>query len=509
VTLLTVSHLAKSYAGVPALKSASLDLEAGEVLALMGENGAGKSTLIKCLAGATRPDSGEIILDGKPVKITGPDHAQALGFRFIHQELNIVPQLSVAENIFLGRNYPRRMGAFVNWSRLNARAREALAVLGLDRIDPCGTMARLATGDRMLVSIAAAFLEHDGVSPRIFVMDEPTAALAGEESVRLFQLIDKLKERGCGILYVSHRMDEVMRIATRITVLRDGETRATVKAFSITKAEIIELMTGRTVDKAHPPQVSPPRTRVRFDVEYLSNAQLNSITIQVREGEILGLADLAGSRQGHVLKSLMGSPRQVRVTLDGKPVRLTDPASSWAQGIAYVPRERRAEGLILSHSVSDNVTLPHLGMLGRMGLFRNRRAERDAVGHLASLVRLKSTGLSQRAWRLSGGNQQKVVLARAILGNPRLLLLDEPTRGVDVGAKFDIYTLLREIAASGTAIILSSSDLDELLGMTDRIAVLRFGTIMAIVPSAGLTPARLLGLCYGNTSMKDDHAISA
>ena len=194
------------------------------------------------------------------------------------------------------------------------------------------------------------------------------------------------------------------------------------------------------------------------------------------------------------------------MTLDGKPLQLTDPATSWAQGIAYVPRERRAEGLILSHSVSDNATLPHLGMLSRMRLFLNRRAERHAVGHLASRVRLKSTGLSQRVWRLSGGNQQKVVLARAILGKPRLLLLDEPTRGVDVGAKFDIHTLLREIAATGTAIILSSSDLDELLGMTDRIAVLRLGAIVAIVPSAGLTPGRLLDLCYGDTLVKDEHA---
>jgi ABC-type sugar transport system ATPase subunit len=508
VTLLTVSHLAKSYAGVPALKAASLDLEAGEVLAIMGENGAGKSTLIKCLAGATQPDSGEIILDGKPVKITGPDHAQALGFRFIHQELNIVPQLSVAENIFLGRDYPRRVGAFVNWSKLNARAREALAVLGLDKLDPRRIMAGLSTGDRMLVKIAAAFLDQDGATPRMFVMDEPTAALTGEETDRLFQLIDALRARGCGILYVSHRMDEVMRIATRITVLRDGATRATVKTSSTTKFQVIELMTGRRVSDSHPPQTSGPCTNVLLAIEHLSDAGLNAITLQVREGEILGLAGLAGSGQGHVLKSLMGSARRARVTLDGKPLRLTDPASSWAQGIAYVPRERRVEGLILSHSVSDNVTLPHLGVLSRMRLFLNRRAERRAVGHLVSRVRLKSAGLSQRVWRLSGGNQQKVVLARAILGKPRLLLLDEPTRGVDVGAKFDIHTLLREIAATGTAIILSSSDLDELLGMTDRIAVLRLGTIVTIVPSAGLTPSGLLDLCYGVTPVKDEHANS-
>ena len=509
MTLLSISNLAKSYGGAPALKSASFNLGGGRVLALLGENGAGKSTIIRCLAGATNPDSGEIAFAGQPVNIRDPAHAQALGFRFIHQELSIVPHLSVAENIFLGRDYPRRLGAFVDWQMLNAQASQALAMLDLRNIDSRRSMASLNIGDRISVKIAAAFLEQDGAAPRIFVMDEPTAALTGEESERLFRLIEALKRKGCGILYVTHRMDEVMRISDEITVLRDGETRATLAASSTTKSEIIELMTGRTVSAAHPPALAAPRGSVAFNITALSDSIVKAITLDVQEGEILGLAGLAGSGQGHLLRMLVEGAPQPRMTIGGKPIRIREPADSWTQGIAYVPRERRSEGLILSHSIADNVTMPHLGALCRLRLFLDRKSESRAVDVIARRVRLKATGLSQRVWRLSGGNQQKVVLARAILGNPRLLLLDEPTRGVDVGSKFDIHNLLRETAATGTAIILSSSDLPELLGMTDRIAVLRSGRIMAIVPSAGLTQSQLLGLCYGEAPMKGENAHSA
>lgn len=505
MTLLTVSHLAKAYGGVPALVSASFSLAAGEVLALMGENGAGKSTLIKCLAGATRPDSGDIRIDGEFVKLAHPDDARYFGLRVIHQELNIVPQLSVAENLFLGRDYPRRFGGLINWTELNARARETLLLLNLDAVDPRRNMASLSTGDRMLVKIASAFSDRSSLEPRIFIMDEPTAALTGAECERLFQIISALKRKGCGILYVSHRMDEVMRLADRISILRDGETRATCLAAETSKEEVIALMTGRAANERPSSQTAASRGKAVVASTDLPESIVGDLAFALHEGEVLGIAGLAGSGREHLLRLLLDGKRMRRMR-GTQLVKWCDPASAWSRGIAYVPGERRTEGIILSHSVLDNVTLPHLSRLSRMRLFLNRRTQRQTVDNVTRRVGLKAAGLSQRVWRLSGGNQQKVILARAILGNPRLLLLDEPTRGVDVGAKFDIHALLREVVTAGAAVILSSSDLSELIAMADRIAVLRAGRIVAIVATAGLTQAQLLALCYGGELTKEQHA---
>ncbi len=497
-SLLSISHLTKSYGGVAALKDASLALEAGEVLALMGENGAGKSTLIKILAGAVAPDGGTIALNGDPVTITSPRDAHRRGLRFIHQELNIVAQLSVAENIFLGRPYPTRLGGFVDWRKLHARARAALDGLGVTDVAADAIMARLPVGDRMLVKIAATFLEDLAAPARLFVMDEPTAALNGEESERLFRIIAELQRRGCGVLYVSHRIDEVLRISNRIIVLRDGETRATLASSDASKAALIELMTGRDHAEAYASRGATTGAGVALSVENFSGGDLRDISFELREGEILGVAGLANAGQDRLLKALMGRAKRGKVSIGGKVSRARSPAESWKQGLAYVPRERRAEGLFLLHDVTRNIVLPHLGRLKRFGAFVNRRAERATVSDVARRVRLKPAGFRQRLWQLSGGNQQKVMFARAVAGAPKVLFLDEPTRGVDVGAKFDIYALLRELAASGAAIVVSSSDHDELLALTGRIAILRNGRISAIVSSEGLTQQRLLALCYGD-----------
>ena len=498
MSLLSIGHLRKAYGGALALKDASLELRAGETLALMGENGAGKSTLIKILAGAVAPDAGDIRIEGAQASLRSPEEAYQRGLRFIHQELNVVPGLSVAENIFLGRVYPRRLG-LVDWRALNARARAALAALGVEHVAPETTVSKLPVGDRMLVKIAAAFLEDDAARARIFVMDEPTAALTREEAERLFQIIGALRERGCGILFVSHRLDEVLGVADRISVLRDGETCATLDAKDATKARLIELMTGRRdIGGDRGPAAARGAAAAVLTVEGLAGDGLRDISFALRGGEILGFTGLAGAGHERLIRALVTSAGAGRLTLEGEPAALSGPADAWARGIALTPRERRAEGLLLKHDIASNVSLPHLARLSRLSWFLDRRKERAAAADLSRRVRLKASGPRQKVSTLSGGNQQKVLLARAMAGAPRVLLLDEPTRGVDVAAKFDIYAFLQEVAAAGASVIVVSSDQEELLRLCSRVAVLREGRLAATVPAEGLTPQRLLALCYGD-----------
>ncbi len=492
--LLSIEGLAKAYGGAVALRGASLNLGAGETLALMGENGAGKSTLIKILAGAVAADGGEIRIGGKPVAPRSPAEAHRLGLRFIHQELNVVPGLSVAENILLGRPYPRRFG-LVDWRALNARARAALATLGVEHIAPQAIVSRLPVGDRMLVKIASAFLEEAGAPARVFVMDEPTAALTSEESERLFRIVAALRGRGCGVLYVSHRLDEVLALADRITVLRDGETAATLGAKSATKTELIAAMTGGREVESAGGALAAAEAPVALSVEGLSGDGLSEVAFELRRGEILGVAGLAGARADRLTRALIGGAGRVR--LDGAPIALRSPADAWARGIALAPRERRTEGLLLMQDVARNVALPHLSRINRWRWLLDRRRERATALETGKRVRLKARGPGQKVRTLSGGNQQKVMFARAVAGAPRVLLLDEPTRGVDVGAKFDIYALLRELAAAGAGVLIVSSDQEELLHICSRILVMREGRIAASAPAAELTPQKLLALCYG------------
>ena len=470
MTFLSLADVTKAYAGVPALRGVSLDVAAGEIHALMGENGAGKSTLIKILAGVVAPDSADIRIDGRAGRIDSPADAYRLGLRFIHQELNIVPALSVAENICLGRDYPRRAGLFVDWRALNRIAGEALGKLGITHIDPRNKMANLSVGDRMLVRISSAFLSDPGAPARLYVMDEPTAALTREESERLFAVLEEIRASGNSVLYVSHRLDEVMRLCNRATVLRDGRTIDTGRMADITHDDLVALMIGRKVEQAYPPRMAPIGDKIAY--------QGNGLV--VREGEILGIAGLAGAGQRELLLSIFG-----------------EPGKAWRGGIGYVPRERRSEGLVGTRPIFENITLAHLRDRSAAGLWLTPRAEKRFAAGMGESVRLKATGMGQRAFELSGGNQQKVVFARALSGKPRLLLLDEPTRGVDVGAKFDIYSIIRDMTAKGMAVILVSSDLPELIGMCDRIAILRDRRIVSEVPAAGLGEDELLNRCYG------------
>lgn len=499
MTFITLENVAKAYAGVPALRRVTLTIEPGEIHALMGENGAGKSTLIKILAGVVAPDAATVLIDGKPATIGSPKDAYRFGFRFIHQEFNVVPALSVAENIFMGRRYPRRAGMLVDWRALNSTAREALEKLGITHIDPREKMARLAPGDQMLVRISSAFLSEADAPARLYVMDEPTAALTRDESERLFKVLREIRAAGGSVLYVSHRLDEVMALCDRATVMRDGATIDTGKIADITHDDLVALMIGRKVEEAHPAPTVAPANDVALDVRDLSTDRLRSISFTLHKGEILGVAGLSGSGQRDLLRVLFGDlpQRGESVTLDGRPYRPYSPSAAWKSGVAYVPRERRNEGLMLSRPIFENVTLAHLGQQSLGGSFLTPRAERRFSTSLGEDVRLRSSGPRQLAMELSGGNQQKVVFARALGGNPKLLLLDEPTRGVDVGAKFDIYTIIRDMTAKGMAVILVSSDLPELIGMCDRIAVMRDGVITEVVEAHGLREDDLLNRCYG------------
>ncbi len=491
---LRLSGLVKTFGAARALNGAALDLRGGEVHALMGENGAGKSTLIRILAGLDVADSGTITLDDAPLRLGTPDAAEAAGFRFLHQELQVVPGLSVAENMHLARPYPRRWG-LVHWAALHAAATAALARLGVDHIDARMAMGALGPGDQMLVRIAATLLPATGTPPWAYVLDEPTAALTGAEAERLFTAIATLRAQGAAILYVSHRMDEVMALADRITVLRDGAHVATHARASTSRDAIIRDMTGRDLATLFPP-CRPARAAPQvLELRGLRAAGVQGIDLDLAEGEILGIAGLSGSGRGAVLRALIGAlPRSGTLTLSGAALP-TDVAGAWAQGIAYVPRERRAEGVMPRRALWETIALPHLATLSRRGFLARRRTG-ALVQRLSADVRLKAVGPEQPVQELSGGNQQKVLFARALAGNPRVLLLDEPTRGVDVGAKFDIYTLIRDRAATGTAVILVSSDLPELIGLSDRIAVLNAGRITAMLSTLGLTERALLQACY-------------
>ncbi|WDR05876.1 sugar ABC transporter ATP-binding protein [Devosia rhodophyticola] len=500
--LLTLKDVTKAYGGVPALKGVDMDIAPGEIHALMGENGAGKSTLIKILAGVVAPDRADIRFDNEPVSIGNPQSAHRLGLRFIHQEFNVVPALSVAENIFLGRAYPRRGGFLVDWRALNQAARTTLHRLGISHIDPRRALGSLTLGDQMLVRISSAFVGEAGTPARLYVLDEPTASLSRDESQRLFTVLDELRNSGASVLYVSHRLDEIMSICDKATVIRDGRSVDTGLIADITHDDLVTLMIGRRVEEAYPPRVGVPSTTVMFSAQSLAIRGGRSLTFDVKAGEILGIAGLANVGQRNVLRTLFGdiSAAGGAMLLGDAPYRPKSPADAWRTGIGYVPRERRSEGLILSRPIFENASLPHLAQQSLWRSFLTPRREQRSAVSQGELVRLKAAGPKQRVRELSGGNQQKVVFAKALAGEVQLLLLDEPTRGVDVGAKFDIYTIIREMAARGMGVVLVSSDLPELLGMADRIAVMREGAITDIINAADTDEEQLLNLCYGRTT---------
>jgi ABC-type sugar transport system ATPase subunit len=491
--VLRLKGIVKDYPGVRAVNHASLELLPGEVHALVGENGAGKSTLIKIMAGVVQADEGEIWLNGRQVSLQSGSEAYRLGLSFIHQELNLVPYMSGAENIFLGRPYPKTAWGTIHWPALHGRAREILEHLKV-HVPVHVPVGRLSRGDQAMISIARAFAGDAS----IFVMDEPTASLTDEEVQTLFRVIRSLKARGQTVLYVSHRLAEIFQLCDRITVMRDGSVVATQPVESLDQAQLIRLMLGRSLAEAVPPAQARPGEPV-LRVEGLGSQTVQSVSFTLRAGEILGLAGLVGAGRTDILRLIYGAePRQRgQMWFKGTPFYPRQPEEAIRQGIMLVPEERRSQGLVLSRSILDNITLPHLSRLASGGIMLNPARERAAGEETSQAVRLKATSMGQKAAQLSGGNQQKVVFARWLAGEATVLLLDEPTRGVDVGARYEIYRLIRELTGRGVAVVLVSSDLSELLGLADRLIVMREGRAVAELDKAGLSQETLLRYCYG------------
>jgi len=499
--VLEMRGIRKTFPGVIALDGVDLTLEPGVVHMLLGENGAGKSTLMKVLSGAYRKDAGEIRVNGQAVEITGPRDALALGIRVIYQELNLVEQLSVAENIFLGA-MPTKAGGIVDWSALNTAAARLLADLGMS-IDPRTRVSRLGLAHRQMVEIAKALAASaeasasQGGPARILVMDEPTSALTSREVEQLFALIERLASRGVAIVYITHRLDEVFRIGRRITVLRDGRHVTTRGIDEVTVAELVRLMANRDLTD-HFPKVRAPIGAELLRVEHLSRrGVLSDVSFSVRAGEVVGVAGLLGAGRTELARAVFGADAfdSGQVFVDGQAVRFDGPADAIARGIGLLPEDRKADGLVGGLTMARNIALPHGRRLSRFGLIARRR-EQEVAKPIADDLRVKATP-TQPVRLLSGGNQQKVVLGKWLAGAVRLFIFDEPTRGIDVGSKVEIYHLMNRLTARGAGILMISSELPELLGMSDRILVMHRGRIQAELDRAEATEERVLSAALG------------
>jgi ABC-type sugar transport system ATPase subunit len=490
--LLRMDGIGKSFPGVRALQGVSLDLHAGEVLALLGENGAGKSTLIKVLAGAHVPDAGSIHIGGVERRIRNPIEARRAGVAVIYQEFNLIPALTAAENIFLGRE--RSRAGFVRHGAERRQAEELFRRIGVP-VDPAALCRDLTVAQQQVVEIAKAL----ATDARILVMDEPSATLTPQEVERLFVVIRDLKAQGLGIIYVSHRLDEIFEIADRVTVLRDGRHVATRPVGEVSRDGLIELMVGRRLDQEFPNRqaaVGEPRLVVR---DLRRGRKVRGVSFEVRRGEVVGLTGLVGSGRTETARLIFGAdrPEGGTVSLDGRPRQLANPRQAIRAGIALLTEDRKGQGLILAQSVRDNFALPNLATWSRLGLV-DRRRERAALRRFIDGLHIRLASPEQPVATLSGGNQQKVVLAKWLERNCEVVIFDEPTRGIDVGAKYEIYLLINELAAQGKAILMISSELPEVLGMSDRILVMHEGRLTGeITDVAGATQEQIMKLAVG------------
>lgn len=491
--VLRATDVTKAYTGVQALKRASLELRAGEVHALVGENGAGKSTLIKILTGAVQPDSGEIELHGRALKRLTPATAKQLGIAAIYQQPALFAELTVAENIALGLEHTGRWGR-VDWGERHRRAQELLARVGA-RIDPETDAGELSMPQQQLVEIARAL----GADAKVLVLDEPTASLSKDDTDNLFRVVRELRDQGVAMIYISHRLEELPVIADRVTVLRDGNTIATREMSDVNREQLIQLMVGRELSAVFPKRAVPlGDTVLELRGVGCAAAGVSDISLSVRAGEIVGLSGLVGAGRSELARTIFGlTPADAgEIRVRGQRVRITCPADAIAHGIAYVPEDRRRHGVVLEMPVSENVTLAALGNLTRFGALDFRR-ERELAADYTRRLGVKTASIRSLVSTLSGGNQQKVALSRWLLTQPAVLVLDEPTQGIDVGAKSEIHELMMALATQGVAILMISSELPEILGMSDRIAVMHGGTIVSILDRAEATPECVLARALG------------
>jgi L-arabinose transport system ATP-binding protein len=492
--LFELRSITKEFPNVRALDKVSLDVYAGEVVALIGENGAGKSTLLRILNGDYQPDSGEILFNGQPARIASPSDAHRMGVRVIYQEPEIIPSLSVAENLYIGE-LPRRFARFVDWPRLYQEVRAQLARLGFENeINPHSLAEKLSPAQRQLIEILRAL--KAGV--QVLALDEPTSSLSDEEASRLFAIVKRLKQTGVGIVYVTHRLREILHLADRVAILRDGQLVATKPASDTNETEMMSLMVGRPLSNLFN-RHSHVTSEVVLKVEGLTTSRIKNISFDLRKGEVLGFAGLIGAGRTDVAKALFGAEPITAgtVEIDGKPVRIRNPRDAMNAGIGYTPEDRKGEALLKILSVRENISLAMLRELSTLH-FVNLSKERQIAGDVVQKLSVKTPSIAQEMGKLSGGNQQKVILGRWLSRLPKVLILDEPTRGIDVGAKAEIYQLIDSLAERGYGVLFISSELPEVLGVSDRIIVMQAGRITGELQTSEASEEIVLNLAIAD-----------
>jgi ribose transport system ATP-binding protein len=499
-TVLSLAGVRKEFPGVVALDNVHFELRRVEVHAICGENGAGKSTLMKIISGVYQPTAGTIRYKGEEVRYASPRESEAAGIAIIHQELNLVPHLTVAENIFLSRE-PRR-GPFVDRRKLKAGAKACLDRLGVD-IDPDAQVLRLSVAQRQMVEIAKAL----SLNAEVIIMDEPTSSLTEQEANLLFRVIRELKSKGVSIVYISHRLDEMSQIVDRVTILRDGRFVSSDAFSDITVDDIVSRMVGRSLDEKYPERTSVPTKEPLLRVNGLTRTGVFSdVSFDLMRGEILGFAGLMGAGRTEVARSIFGAEPADAGTIEfaGRQLTIRSPQDAIAEGISYLSEDRKSQGLAIKMSVAANLLLANMGAVSnRFGII-DRARHRDRAGHYVDLLGIRTPSIDQTVHRLSGGNQQKIIIGKWLFRDSRLLFFDEPTRGIDVGAKYAIYKIMDELAAKGIGVVLISSELPEILGMTDRVAVFHAGRITKILTTRSTSQEEIMFYASGQEPQRKE-----
>lgn len=490
--LLQLTNIHKSFPGVKALSGVDLTVRAGRVMALIGENGAGKSTLMKVLTGIYKKDAGEIIYLGHQADFNSPKSSQEAGIGIIHQELNLIPQLSIGENIFLGREFVNKFGC-IDWSKTYDEADKLLAELHLT-YDSRSLISDLSIGEQQMVEIAKVLSFHS----KVIIMDEPTDALTDTETASLFEVINKLKKQNCGVVYISHRLKEIFDICDDATVLRDGQFVGEKPVNELDEDTLIEMMVGRKLQEQYP-RITKERGEISLEVKKLKGLGVNDVSFKLHEGEILGISGLMGSGRTELMKMIYGAnlAKSGEIILNGKKIKIRSPHDGLMNGIVYISEDRKKDGLILGMSVKDNMSLNALSYFVNQFKQLRLKDEKQTVDDFVKLFNIKTPSIHQIIGFLSGGNQQKVAIAKGLMTRPKVLILDEPTRGVDVGAKKEIYQLINQFKQQGLSVILVSSDMPEVLGMSDRILVMYEGKITGHFAICDATQEKLMAAAVG------------